>query len=185
MSLILPEREVIEAQLTIFNEELVTIGQEAKAQGLTPLSPEDLQYEEDQYTVLSPTTTPSAFWNHHIGGVLAGVMAQLEILEYTGKYDEEIIKTVQGRVYRLTTKWMRDSLRRNDSLNVDTTKAFLGSGFSFDWRRNPFLTKKMQSSIHDIADLYTMREGHQPISFHGILRGVSAPSKAYLMCVQL
>jgi hypothetical protein len=182
MSLVLPERKVIEAEIVVLNGELAAIEGEARSHKLKPVVLEKISYPNDEFTHLPPTTMPSNFWGHHIGGLLGSTVALINVQESTGESFDEEIASQQGRTHRLITNWREHPIGRNDPLNMETADAFLKSGFSFMWTESFPLTEKLQSCIWGISDLYAMREGHRPISFDAIIAGRRSATRAYLMC---
>lgn len=182
MRLELPSKEVTEAEIVILNRELADLEEEARSLGLKPVTLDEIPYPDDEFTSIQPTTTAAGFWNHHIGAPLDTVVVQLELLERTGKVDEEVVKAFQGRTLRLINNWINDDVAREDPLNLQTSNAFLRSAFAFYWLKNPSITRRLQENVGNLGDFYAIREGHQPLSFHGIINGTGAPSRAYLKC---
>lgn len=181
MAVELPPREAIEGEIILLNQELLVLGSKAEIQGLKPVKYTRLSVVEDRHSEPAETTTAAAFWNHHIGGPLAAVDVQMYFLKESGRADEEVVSTTQESLYRLATAWAKHPVVRNDPLNRASNEAFLKGGFSFDWMKAPSLTRKLKDHITDIADFYSLREGHLPLSFVGIQEGKSSPTRAYLL----
>ncbi len=182
MSLEIPPKEVIDGEIILINQELILLGSVAEAQGLKPVKPALLLAADDGYTGITETTSPAAFWNHYIGGVLAAIDVQMYFLEETGRADEEVVSIAQGRLYRLATNWAEHPAVKNDALNKASSDAFLKAGFSFEWMKGPSLTRKLKDQVTDLGDFYTMREGYIPLSFTSMQRKSTLPSRAFIKC---
>lgn len=181
MAFELPSRELINSEIVLLNEELETLSSEATAHGLKPVSPELLLSLDDGHSRPQFTTTPANFWNHHVGGPLSTVDVQMYLLEETGHADAKIVSTLQGRLYHLAREWSAHP-SNSDCVNRGSTNAFLNAGFAFDWMESPLLTRKLKKQVSDLGDLYTLRQGDQPLNFTHILEKRAEASRAYLLC---
>lgn len=181
MSLELPSRESIDSEIMLMNQQLVGLSAEAESQDLKPMNTELLHALSDGHSKPQDNTTTAGFWNHHIGGPLAAIDVQMYLLEVTGQADEEIVSSVQARLYRLAIDWSTNPESR-DPIVRSSTDSFLAGGFSFEWMKSPILTRKLKGQVTDLGDLYAMREGHHPLNFRHIIQKKAEPSRAYLLC---
>lgn len=101
LELKLPTRELIEAEITSLNQGLEVFAFEATTQGLASINPGSFPVSDDQHTKIAvDTTTPAAFWCHHIEGLLAAAGTQTYFLEETGQADAEVVSSIQGRLHQ-------------------------------------------------------------------------------------
>lgn len=156
MSIEIPSTEIIEAEIVRLNGQLENLGKEAKSQGPNPVDLE--QTVVDRLNELRPNLTPAAFWSHYISGGVGSVANLPPDMS-------EMIGPVQKRLQILTQRWMTHPVGEADQLNLVSCKAFLDAGFAFDWTQEPVLLNSLSSTLANLGNQYSLREGRIPLGY--------------------
>lgn len=157
MPIEIPSKEVTEAEIVTLNNQLESLGLEAKSQGLEPVDL-DKHPMPESIDELSPTLTVSGFWGHYIGGGVSSVAGLPPDMS-------DLIGPVQKSLHILTQRWMTHPVGEADELNLATCRAFLNAGFAFDWTKSWSLLDSLQNTLADIGDQYSLRIGRIPLGY--------------------
>lgn len=157
MSIEIPSCEFIGSQILRLNVRLLLLRREVSLQGLNGVNL-DHSYKFRGEDNLKPDLTPSGFWKHYIGGGIGSIASLPSDMV-------DLIPPVQERLHVLTELYITHPIGSTDQLNLESCRAFLVGGLSFDWTQSETLLIAVKNIVADLGDNYSLRERKIPLGY--------------------